>query len=287
MKYLVFPFLVLFALACQSQQPSTAKNETIRFSATQADSIKLQEILTHFQHDKNLPTGELIVKIGCYWKGTPYVAHTLEADQEQLTINLREMDCTTFDESCLAMARTIKSGGKDMADYAQQLKQIRYRKGELTDYTSRLHYFSDWLYDNAQMDLISPLDSSFQQRFEKTINFMSSHPASYKSLTNNPAFVKQIADLEQELSNRQIYWLPKSELAKNEDKLQDGDIVALTSSVAGLDIAHVGFAIWVNGRIHLLHASSALGEVVVSEQPLADYLANKKSFTGIMLARPR
>jgi hypothetical protein len=42
-----------------------------------------------------------------------------------------------------------------------------------------------------------------------------------------------------------------------------------------------------DGRIHLLHASSANGKVEISELPLADYLKKIKSNTGIMVARPQ
>ncbi len=288
MKYILSLIITLAAFACQSKNVPNTQDEKqqVEFVATAADSAKLQEIIQQFAQDDKLPTGALIVKIGEYLRETPYVAHTLESEKEELIVNLHELDCTTFDESCLALARTIKSGGENMNDYVRQLQQIRYREGELGDYSSRLHYFSDWLYDNTQMGIIAPLDSSFQRQFDKPLNFMSTHPDSYSNLKGNPEMKATIAAQEQQISLRKSYWLPKAEIPSHENEIQDGDIVALTTSVAGLDIAHVGFAVHVNGRIHLLHASSSLGKVVISEEPLADYLANKKSFTGIMLARP-
>jgi hypothetical protein len=39
--------------------------------------------------------------------------------------------------------------------------------------------------------------------------------------------------------------------------------------------------------VYLLHASSDAGRVLISEKPLAEYLAGNKSQTGIMVARLR
>jgi len=42
--------------------------------------------------------------------GTPYVAHTLEGDEEMLTINIHELDCLTFIESLYALTRATLTG---------------------------------------------------------------------------------------------------------------------------------------------------------------------------------
>lgn len=36
----------------------------------------------------------------------------------------------------------------------------------------------------------------------------------------------------------------------------NGDIIAFTTSVKGLDITHVGIAEYIRGKLHLLHTSS-------------------------------
>ncbi len=82
-----------------------------------------------------------MVKLGTYFQGTPYVGHTLEAEgEEQLVINLREMDCTTLVENCLALAKTIQNGRPDFSRFASRLKNIRYHSGIINGYPSRLHY---------------------------------------------------------------------------------------------------------------------------------------------------
>jgi hypothetical protein len=80
--------------------------------------------------------------------------------------------------------------------------------------------------------------------------------------------------------------LPQDQIEANENKIMNGDIIALTTSITGLDITHTGIAIRAkDGRIHLLHASSS-GKVEVSELPLVEYLKKIKKNTGIMVARP-
>lgn len=277
---------IIWMNACHSQSGKTviAKNEIV---ACHDDSIRVTQLLTQLAPDRNLPTGDIIIKIGEQLMGLPYVGHTLESGvDEKLVVNLRELDCTTFDETCLALAETIKDGGTSFANFAAQLEKVRYRDGARKGYLSRLHYFSDWLYNNTQKGLISPLDSSFQTPWQKDINFMSTHPDSYEVLKANPALVGELAGHEKEISQRKLYFLPKTEIPANESNFKNGDLVAITTSIAGLDIVHVGFVIWVDGRVHLMHASSALEKVVISDEPLADYLAAKKSFTGIMIARP-
>ena len=61
--------------------------------------------------NKNLtdkPIGDVIVEIGKSFIGTDYLAHGLEKDdEEQLVINLTGLDCTTFLENSLVLARCI------------------------------------------------------------------------------------------------------------------------------------------------------------------------------------
>ncbi|PTN08599.1 N-acetylmuramoyl-L-alanine amidase-like domain-containing protein [Mangrovibacterium marinum] len=280
----VILILIAFAQACNSQTTTVQPEKPI---ACKDDSLLVSRFLNEFAQERQQPTGKLIVEIGKAMLGTPYVAQTLETGMdEKLVVNLRELDCTTFDETCLALATTIKAGKTDFESYARQLEKIRYRHGLREGYLSRLHYFTDWLYDNEQKGLIASLSPDFQTAFEKTINFMSTHAESYPVLKEHPELITKIANQERLISQRTSYFLPKADIQANEKQLKDGDLVAITTSIAGLDIAHVGFVIWVDGRVHLLHASSALEKVVISDRPLADYLPGKKSFTGIMIARP-
>ena len=115
---------------------------------------------------------------------------------------------------------------------------------------------------------------------------MSTHPDSYMQLKEDTSLVAQLAAQEKEISGREMYYIPETIIARVEDKLMDGDIAGITTSIEGLAIQHVVILIRQDGHIHLLHASSAAGHVVVSDVTLEEYLLNSKSATGIMLARP-
>jgi hypothetical protein len=229
-----------------------------------------------------------MIKIGTFLEETPYVAYTLEKDSlEKLVINLRELDCTTFAENCLAISRTIRSGNHSFERFTAELENLRYRNGKLIDYPSRLHYFSDWIFNNEKKKLIADVSKEIAQTlYLNKVDFMSTHPDSYPQLKNNPGFVSEFKKQEEEISSRITFYIPKEKIAKVEDKLMDGDIVGITTNIKGLDISHVGLLVRKAGRIHLMHASSRAKKVIISDNTLEEYLAASKSATGIMVARP-
>ncbi|MFW2375480.1 MAG: N-acetylmuramoyl-L-alanine amidase-like domain-containing protein, partial [Cellulophaga baltica] len=107
----------------------------------------------------------------------------------------------------------------------------------------------------------------------------------YPFLKDDNANLAQIQASEQYLNNQEFCILEKNTIAANEHLIQSGDIIALTTSIKGLDITHTGIATREkDGRIHLLHASTS-GAVKISEKPLVDYLKGIKSNTGIMVVR--
>jgi hypothetical protein len=53
----------------------------------------------------------------------------------------------------------------------------------------------------------------------------------------------------------------------------------------GLDVVHVGFAVWQGKYLYLLHASSKERVVVISKKTLVAYLKSDKKVTGIIIAR--
>ena len=282
---LLFPLF----LSCKAPQ-NKAATPTPEIIIRQKDKAILEQLFQLFAEEKNTPISVLMVKVGTYFKETPYVASTLETadSSEKLVVNLREMDCTTFAENCLAISRTIKGRIPDFGTFASELQTIRYRNGEIDGYPSRLHYFSDWIFDNEQKNRIEDVSKEIAETpYRKAINFMSTHPSSYRQLKDSSGLVQTMAEQEKLISDRKMYFIPEEKLAGVENNLSDGDIVGITTSVDGLDISHVGILVRRNGRIHLMHASSALEKVVVSENTLADYLLKSKSSTGIMVARPK
>ncbi len=231
--------------------------------------------------------GKTVVAVGKTFLGTPYVAKTLEVGEtETLVINLQGLDCTTYVENVLAFGLLLKKGKTDFGSFAKTLEHIRYKDGKLQGYASRLHYFSEWIANNGAKGLLKDVTSEIGGvEISKEINFMSTHRDLYPFLKDEVNFEK-IRASEAYLNGRTICILPQDMIGPNEHLLRSGDIIALTTSIKGLDITHTGIATREkDGRIHLLHASSS-GQVEVSELPLVDYLKKVKKNTGIMVARP-
>ena len=230
--------------------------------------------------------GQTLVAVGKTFLGTPYVAQTLEiGETETLVINLHGLDCTTYVENVLAFGLMLKNEQTQFEDYTKNLETIRYKNGKLDGYASRLHYFSEWIANNEKKGLLKDITSEIGgAEITKEINFMSSHRDLYPFLSDDVNYEK-IKASEDYLNNQAICILPQGEIEANEHLISSGDIIALTTSINGLDITHTGIASREkDGRIHLLHASSS-GEVKVSDLTLVDYLKKVKNNTGIMVAR--
>lgn len=234
-------------------------------------------------------TGNAMLKYGLNFLKTPYVAHTLEVnDEEKLVVNFDEVDCTTFVEYVLALALSpVKDGTIDRADYARSLQNIRYRDGRIDGYTSRLHYIADWVNNGVKHGFIEDVTAANSpDTVVLSLNFMSAHPKAYKQLESSPENLRNIAKIEKALSGQAFHYVPKGKLPDNGlGWIKNGDVIAITTNIPGLDVAHLGIACYEKGVLKLLHASSAQKMVVVTQSPLAQMLKNNKKFTGIRVLR--
>lgn len=234
------------------------------------------------------PIGEVIAEVGKSFLGLNYAAHTLEvAGDEQLVINLTGLDCTTFLESSLTFARCIKSGKTSFEDYQVHLTLIRYRSGKIDKYPSRLHYFSDWIYDNVKKGIVIDVTKEIGGKPIKfAVDFMSTHPDSYKQLKENNSFIPAISKYEDEINSREYFYIPKEKVEEHESEINNGDLIAITTNIKGMDIGHVGIAVKLDdGRIHFMHAPLVGAKVQISEEPIGEYLARIKKHTGIIVLR--
>jgi hypothetical protein len=235
------------------------------------------------------PINIIITEIGKSFIGTDYQAHTLEKEgDERLVIDLTGFDCTTFLENVLAFARCIKSEKFNFEDFQNELIMIRYRNGVIDHYPSRLHYFSDWIYDNSKKGIIEDITKKIGGIiYPGKVGFMTANKKEYKQISENEIYYNQIREQEQKINKRAYYYIPKNQVRKIENKIQSGYLIAITTNIHGLDISHTGIAIKKdNGRIYLLHASSSGTKVQISEKPLSKYLAGNKSQTGIIVLKP-
>jgi hypothetical protein len=263
----------------------------LAFSQTVCDlesKARLDGIWKKFSADTHaqLPAEELIIELGKQFLGSPYVEKTLELPgEEQVVINLMGLDCTTFVESVLALATSIWQSAPRFETMEKALENLRYLQGKNTGYGSRLHYFSDWIYENEKEGRIINLSKSLGGILSPNIpSFMSTNTKSYPQLTD-PKNLRSIQEREALLASRENYFIPKEKIHLIENQLQNGDILAITTPIKNLDVVHVGFAIKQDSRIHLMHASSVSKKVEISQLPLQEYLMQNKSQTGIMVSR--
>jgi hypothetical protein len=243
-----------------------------------------------------LPLGEAMAHIGQAFVGTAYIPGTLEQEgPERLVINFRGLDCVTFVENVFALARFVRQADaaaflaeRPLAEdrYEQLLAELRYRGGTLDGYSSRLHYFVDWIQDNEARGNLRDVTEGLGGVLDReAVDFMSTHTDAYRQLTDADN-VAAIRAVELRLTDRGRHFLPEAEIAGSASDIRNGDIIAATSTVPGLDVAHTGLALWVDGALHLLHAP-LLGEAVqISEVSLAQRIARISGQDGVIVARP-
>lgn len=244
---------------------------------------------------QDLSIGDRVVAMGKLLLGIPYVGGTLEIDSvnERLVTNLRGLDCVTLYENAIAMARSIQTNPTPNYDhYRAELTRMRYRFGTIDGYASRLHYSSDYFFDNVQRGLMTnvtqDVSGPYARADKRRIDFMSTHRAAYKQLKTNDAELAKIKAIEDEMSSRGGFiYVPKESVGLIENNIQNGDIIGITTSIKGLDMSHTGIAVrGGDGVTRFMHASSALNKVVISEGSLSEYLASNGKQTGIVVMRP-
>ena len=257
-------------------------------SYTRQDSLIYEKFIQDFRGNNNLPIGELLVKTGLYFQGKPYVASTLDkSTEEKLVVNLREFDCTTFVESCVALARVVKSKDQSFSNFLHQLEFVRYREGRIGDYSSRLHYMTDWIYDNSRKNIFS--DKSIElggDTYEKEVNFMSKHISSYLPLKKDMLLQRKIEDVENEINKRGSYSFIKKGSIKNiGSRIENGDIIVFATSIAGLDYSHIGIADWDSGKLTFIHASTRTNTGIIETKSLYDYCMSSYKCTGVSVLK--
>ena len=174
--------LSIFLLYMSVSASAAAPLNTIAFHNEASDTMRITELLQEAAKIKN--PQERVATAALHFVGTPYVAHTLEGDIERLTVNLDELDCTTFVETAMTLAFTAAEGRTSWRDYVYNLERLRYRNGQLDGYPSRLHYISNWIVDNSHRGNFIEVTNTFPRYnyMERTISFMSENRDKYAAL---------------------------------------------------------------------------------------------------------
>ena len=310
MKRYIYSILIAAAMVSPMQScangSSTPKEavsvETADTEATEAevpsrttadpDEMKISQLLSEASQ---LPANEnLSLFFARKFIGIPYVAHTLEVnDDERLVVNTRQLDCTTFVETVTALTLCAQSKEYNYDAYCRRLQKMRYREGRIEDYTSRIHYFTEWIVANQKAGIVSEVQQPnppFTAVQKVKVGYMSAHPQSYKALKAHPEYVSEIRKMEQAITGLTFRYIPKSQVTDSKamrEAVHDGDIIAITCNKPGLDIAHLGFAVWHKDGLHLLNASQLHKKVIDEPMTLYQYLQKHPSHTGIRIIRIR
>ena len=250
----------------------------------------MQYALRHRAETESI--GALMQTLGTQFEGAPYRAGTLdEPATETLVVHLDGFDCVTFIETMLAMSRGAMAGDTSYAGFAQRLAQQRYRDGHLQGYCSRLHYFTEWMADNEARGIVERRGDALRGRpLTDTLDFMSTHRSSYDRFATNDSLFACVQDMEDAVNAQRqrdpARYVPQDSIRAVYDQLRAGDIVAMVTSIGGLDVSHSGLVYaHEDGGRGLLHASLS-GGITVSPD-LQRYVQSIDNQIGIVVARPQ
>lgn len=285
-------FLLSFALLVLGMADAAA------LTYQKEDSIAVVRLL---QKGQRQPAGEnLVLFYAQELMGKPYVGKTLEVNpKEELAVNLRELDCTTLVENVLALVLTTHHKSIRFSDFCRNLERVRYSDGKLNGYASRNHYFSEWIASNSRQGFVSEVKGKtgdsrgehypFVEKQVLNCTYMSQHPDRYPMLKGDAEALRLIKENERRVNGRTVRYIPRRLLGKSRKELgvvQDGDILAIVTKKAGLDVSHLGFAVWgTDGKLHLLNASQIHKRVVLEPMTLEEYMKKHPTQLGVRVIR--
>lgn len=246
---------------------------------------------------RGVPLGRATVRVGELAAGSPYRPFTLEAylrtggsptGTEPLTLSLTHFDCVTLVEACLAVARVAAhEAAPTWERFGREIERMRYRGGERRGYTSRLHYFSEWITDGESRGLVRDLGAELGGvEDSRPLRFMTEHRSSYPAL-GNAAVLREIEAIERRLDQRPRRVVPTERIAELAGRIETGDVLGFATGIPGLDVTHAALAYRDGGGVlRVLHAPLSGGVVEVTRATLPEYVAAIRRSTGILVARP-
>ena len=258
---------------------------------------KLQAIVAKAGREnwRNLPLGERTIRVARELVGTPYVNYSLEIDDriESPVVNFKGMDCWTYYENSLAIARMLhyKPAPYRAQDMLHMVEIERYRNGICTgDYLSRMHHLEEVFHDNQRRGYSSNITSRLPGavRMRRDIQEMTVQWKAYRYLRSNPSLIAPMGKIEAQVSNLPVYQVPKSKVRDAEKYLANGDICAITSTDVSSYTSHVGMIIRLGNRAYFTHATSDRdkGRMVIIDCPITDYVNASAKRAGIIVCRP-
>lgn len=244
---------------------------------------------------RRLPIGERTVMVARELVGVPYVNYTLEVDDriESPVVNLKGMDCWTYYENALAIARMLryKPGPYKPQDMLHMVEIERYRNGVCTgSYLSRMHHLEEVFHDNQRRGYATNITPRLPGavRLSREIQEMTVQWKSYRYLRSNRALIEPMGRIEAQVSNLPVYHIPKSKVRAVESLLQNGDICAITTTWHSGYTSHVGLIMKIKNRAYFAHATSDRdkGRMTLIDRPITEYINGSSKHAGIIICRP-
>ncbi len=252
------------------------------FQLGRAQKKEVSELL---RTAKSTTAAELVIELGKNYLGTPYIASTLEGDEEKLVCRLDGFDCYTFVETMTAMALAVKEKKYTETAVYDNIRTLRYRNGVVDDYASRIHYFVDWGREAEKKGILTNISPAIGTLTLKNINFMSTHRQYYAALKTDDAMLNKIAQMEHKLADYQFFEIKKEQLPLKLKEIKTGDIIAFASTINGLDVNHEGLAYWEGNTLKFMHASIEQKKVMISDESLLQYINRIKKHSGLIVMR--
>jgi hypothetical protein len=252
---------------------------------TRDDIVVFDKYVQYIEPYRNKPMEDMLQATAEFFLESPYVANTLEAADEILIVNLREFDCTTFVENVIALSLAARGEELSFDAFVDELRKIRYRNGSIDDYSSRLHYTCDWVFENQQQGVVENISRQLGGTKDvRKIHFMTSHREAYRQLASDEQMLQKMSLREKIINDRGgFYYLPKDRILSQSDKIPNMAMIAFVTSIDGLDVSHVAFAYRQNGKLTFIHASSTAKKVIIQPATLSEYCASQKLCKGVMV----
>jgi hypothetical protein len=240
------------------------------------------------ERQANETFGEVVARAASEQLGKPYDGAAARRPWEKLACRFDAFNCETLVELSVALARCIWLDVRQPECFVAELARLRYRHGIIDGYGSQLHYFEEWLQDNAQRGAVRLLAEELGGRFiSRPFFYMSRHPKLYLPL-RDAAAITAVLQAEERLAHTPLAVVERAHVAQIQGALCDGDIIAsVGDGTPGLLVRHAGI-VRRSPRFgpQLLHASSEGGRVLLTPKDLVHYLQRHPSRRGIMVARP-
>lgn len=282
----VLPSVIDSSSATAQTERSLQSFSTETISDTEDRRI-FQKIISETENKASL--GETIQTVATKFLGAKYQAGLLDRfSKEKLVISLQKFDCLLLVENVIAIAKNITLQDNNYDNFTQRVEQHRYNNGLMDGYCSRLHYFSDWIQDNQARGNVENITRELGGvTLNKQLNFMTSHRNSYAQLINSKTNYQCIAAMEANLNEELVLnYIPTNRIRNIYSQLQPGDIIAIATSIPGLDVTHTGLVYRPNNNILGLIHASPVGKVVIASD-LQNYVSKVRNAIGIIVVRSK